>query len=125
MRVSCREVSMGSNAIALGINPPPPQAGPLDLAQKGLNVQALINATQLQKQQQATNALQAQSEQIQLQQQKQAQQDQQAIRDLAPQFAKKDANGNGVFDFEGLANAAQSKGVNPQTINQMRMDNYK
>ena len=101
---------MGSNALALGIQPPPPPQGPLQMAEGGLNVQRLLNAVQLQKQQQAQDAIAQQSSQIQLEQQKQAQQDQQTVRDLAPQFAGKDANGNGTFDYDGLGQAALARG---------------
>ena len=110
--------------IPLSVNPPAPQPGPLDMAQKGLNVQALINAVQQQKTQQAAQQLELQQEQIKTQQMQQQQSDMNTIREMAPKYAGKDANGNGTFDFNGLATEAQQRGVNPQTINQMRMQNY-
>jgi hypothetical protein len=110
--------------IPLSVNPPQPQPGPLDMAQKGLNVQALINAVQQQKTQQAAQQLELQQEQIKTQQAQQQFQDSQTIREMAPKYAGKDANGNGTFDFNGLATDAQARGVNPQMINQMRMQNY-
>jgi hypothetical protein len=116
--------ALGSNAIALGVNPPPPVQGPLDLYKQGLSVQELINQQALQKQAMQSNATAQQQQQLQLAQQQRADEDQKAIRALAPQFSSKDANGNGTFDFDGLASAAQARGVNPATINQMRMQNY-
>jgi hypothetical protein len=70
---------MGGWNIPLAVNPAPQNPGPMDLAQKGLNVQALINATQLQKQTQAQNALKQQSDQIELEQQQQGQKDQETF----------------------------------------------
>src|SRR5271154_5554010 len=110
--------------IPLSVNPPAPAQGPLDMASKTLNVQALINAVQNQKTQQASNQLKLQQEQIQTQQMQQQQSDMNTIRQMAPKYAGKDANGNGTFDFDGLATEAQQRGVNPQMINQMRMQNY-
>ena len=115
---------MGSNAIALGVNPPAQPQGPLTQAEGALSVQTLLNQAALQKQQQQSNAIVQQQQQLQLQQQQRAEQDQQTIRDMAPKFSGKDANGNGTFDLDGLAQAAQARGVNPQTINQLRMQNY-
>jgi hypothetical protein len=66
--------------IPLSVNPPAPQPGPLDMAQKGLNVQALIQAVQQQKIQQATSQLQQQQEQIKTQQMQQYQADDQKFR---------------------------------------------
>jgi hypothetical protein len=110
--------------IPLSVTPPAQQPGPLDLATKGLNVQALINAVQQQKTQAATQQLELQQEQIKTQQMQQQQQDMNTIREMAPKYAGRDANGNGTFDFDGLATDAQARGVNPQMINQMRMQNY-
>lgn len=110
--------------IPLSVQPPQQPQGPLDMAQKGLNVQALINAVQRQKTEEATAQLQQQQEQVKTQQMQQQQQDMNTIREMAPKYAGKDASGNGTFDFDGLATEAQSRGVNPQTINQMRMQNY-
>lgn len=95
-----------------------------DWQKQSLNVQQLINAVQLQKQQQANNALLNQQEQVKTEQMKQQQQDMNTMRELAPQFSKKGADGIGTFDLDGLATAAQARGVNPQTINQLRMQNY-
>lgn len=117
----------------MGLNPSIPLAGiptpqPLDptkLAEDRLNVQKLINAVQLQKQTQAQAELQTQQEQVKTQMMKQQQQDANTIRELAPKYAKKDAaTGVGTFDLEGLATEAQGRGVNPQTINELRKQNY-
>lgn len=49
-------------------------------------------------------------------------QDQQTLRAIAPQHVTKDSSGNVTgFDTEGLLQDAAAKGVNPQTINQMRL----
>lgn len=111
--------------IPLSVNPPAQPQGPLDMATKGLNVQALINAVQRQKTEQATAELQQQQEQVKTQLMQQNQQDLNAIREMAPKYAKKDANGNGTFDFDGLATEAQSRGVSPTLMNQMRTEHYK
>jgi len=117
-------MGLAPNIPLSGIPTPQPQ-GPLDMAQKGLNVQALINAVQRQKTEEATAQLQQQQEQIKTQQMQQQQQDLNTLRDLAPKYAKKDpATGIGTFDLEGLANEAQSRGVNPSTINELRKQNY-
>lgn len=67
---------MGGFNIPLAVQPPPQNPGPIDMAQGGLSVQRLINAVQLQKQQQAQNQIAQQQSQIELQQQQQTQKDQ-------------------------------------------------
>ena len=57
----------------------PQLEGPIDLAKGGLSVQQLINAVQLQKQQQASNAIRQQQQQIELQQAQQDQKDREAF----------------------------------------------
>lgn len=48
--------------------------------------------------------------------------DQQTLRSIAPNHLQKDADGNVTgFDTEGLLKEAAGKGVNPQTLNQMRL----
>lgn len=48
--------------------------------------------------------------------------DQQTLRSIAPTHLQKDADGNVTgFDTEGLLKEAAGKGVNPQTLNQMRL----
>lgn len=93
--------------IPLSVNPPAPAQGPLDMAQKGLNVQALIQAVQNQKTQQATAQLQQQQEQIKTQQLQQDQQDQQKFRQ-----AFMDANG----DWDKAIAGAPKVGVGPQFL---------
>lgn len=69
---------MGLNpSIPLSINNAPAPQGPLQQAQGAASVQELINAVQLQKQQQQSNAIGQQQQQIQLQQQQQQLKDQQ------------------------------------------------
>lgn len=49
-------------------------------------------------------------------------QDQQTLRALSPQFVQKDASGNiQGYDFNGLMQAAQGKGVSPITLNQLQL----
>lgn len=111
--------------IPLSVNPPAQPQGPMEMAANTLNVQKLINAVQLQKQTQQQAELQTQQEQVKTQMMKQQQQDANTIRELAPKYAKKDpATGAGTFDLEGLAAEAQGRGVNPQTINELRKQNY-
>ena len=69
---------MGLNpSIPLSINNAPAPQGPLQQAGTAQNVQQLINAVQLQKQQEQSNAISQQQQQIQLQQQQQYLKDQQ------------------------------------------------
>jgi len=96
--------------------------GPLDLQKGALGVQELINAVQLQKQQQANAEISRQQKELELKQANIDFQDQQTIRSLMPQFAKKDANGVGTFDWEGLANEAANRNINPKLINAMQKD---
>jgi hypothetical protein len=116
-------MGLAPNIPLSGIPTPQPQ-GPLDMAQKGLNVQALINAVQRQKTEEATAQLQQQQEQIKTQQMQQQQQDLNTIREMAPKYVGKDANGNGTFDFNGLATDAQGKGVSPSLLNNMMKEHY-
>ncbi len=110
--------------IPLAVNPPAAPQGPLDMAQKGLNVQALINAVQRQKTEEATAQLQQQQEQVKTQQMQQQQQDMDTIRKMAPNYIGKDTNGNGTFNFDKLATDAQGKGVNPMLLNNMVKEHY-
>lgn len=103
---------MGSNAIALGIQAPPPVAGPLDLYKEGQSVQSLINQQALQKQQQQSNAISMQQQQIQLQQQQRAQKD-------AEIFNKSFHDNNG--DWNSAIADATKNGASGQFITQAQM----
>lgn len=115
---------MGGFNVPLAVQPAPQNPGPLDLARQGLSVQTLINQAQLQKQAQQQNDIAQQSAQIQLKQQQQNQQDEQTIRSLAPQYAGKDDNGRGTFDFDGFANDALTKTGNLNLVNQLRQQRF-
>jgi hypothetical protein len=97
---------------ALGVTQQP---GPL---QQYASLSSLMG----QRLQQQTAQLQQTGLQQENQQRGLALQDQQTLRELAPQFMQKDDNGAPTgFNFEGFANAALGAKVNPQTINQMRL----
>lgn len=113
---------MGGWNIPLAVQPAPQNPGPLDLYKQGIGVQDMINQQALQKQAQQQNQQALASNQIKLQQQQQDQQDQQALRSLAPKYANKD--GNGTFDFEGLANEALTKTGNLNLVNSLRSQRY-
>ena len=100
---------MGGFNIPLAVNPPAQNPGPIDMARGGLSVQQLINAVQLQKQQQAAASLQQQSDQIKLQQQQQAAKDQQIFNQ-----AFHDANG----DWGQAIQKATENGASGTFINQ-------
>jgi hypothetical protein len=58
---------VGSNTVALNVQPPPQVPGPLDQYRDAMSVQSLINQTKLQQQAQQQNVLKQQSDQLQLQ----------------------------------------------------------
>jgi len=92
-------------ALAVGRGVTPAES-PLDIASKA---QALKSA---QQEQEIRN--------VALQQQRLQLQDQQTIRQLQPQFVKKDDSGKPVgYDWDGLISAAQGK-VAPQTLFQLQ-----
>lgn len=103
---------MSSNTVALAVQPPPQPQGPLQMAQGGLSVQALINQAALQKQQEAANATAQQSQQIDLQEKQQQQQDQQKFNQ-----AFHDANG----DWGTTIDNATKNGVSGTFITRAQM----
>lgn len=100
-------MSAVNSQIALAVQPPPAAVGPLDQAHNAMSLQALINQTQLQKQQEQSNAVTQQQQQIELANQQQDQKDQTTLRDAF-------RNNNG--DFDATMKEAQTSGVSPQKI---------
>jgi hypothetical protein len=91
------------------------QPSVLDQVGKMMQIKSLISQQQTQQLQQT--GLQQENQQRGL-----ALQDQQTMRQLAPQFMQKDENGNpSGFNFQGFANAALGAKVNPSTIQQMQL----
>lgn len=110
-------MSVLNTAIPLMVQQQHPFENPLDQYARVLAIKN--QATQSNLQQQA-----AESNAIALKQQQQQFQDQQTLRQLAPQFSGKDKDGNGTYDLEGLASAAEAKGVSPALTNQIRQQHY-
>src|ERR1700679_3225284 len=104
-------------SIPLMIRPPGQAENPLDQYARVLAIKNQATQSQLQQQAIQSNAL-AQK------QQQQQYEDQQTLRQLAPQFSGKDKDGNGTFDLNGLATAAEARGVSPALTNQLRMQHY-
>lgn len=105
-------------SIPLMVRPPAPSnENPLDQYARVLAIKNQATESQLQQQAQQSNA-------IALKTQQQQYQDQQTLRDLAPKFSSKDKNGNGTYDLEGLASAAEAKGVSPALTSQIRQQHY-
>lgn len=99
-------MGLAPNIPLSGIPTPQPQ-GPLDMAQKGLNVQALINAVQRQKTEEATAQLQQQQEQIKTQQAQQEFEDSQ-------KFRKAFLDNGG--DWQKTIDSSPANGVGPQFL---------
>lgn len=109
---------MGLNpSIPLSIQPPRAPENPLDQYARVLAIKNQATESQLQQQAQQSNA-------IALKTQQQQYDDQQTLRTLAPKFSGKDKDGNGTYDLEGLASAAEAKGVSPALTNQIRQQHY-
>ena len=107
--------------VALGITPPPAVATPLQQYEQQQTVQTLINQQALQKQAQQSNEVALQQQQLQAKQQQQAYEDQQTLRSLAPKYVKTDDSGrNSGYDYAGLIQEAQQKGVSPALLNQVQ-----
>ena len=88
--------------VALAENPQPTPQNPLVPMEQAAQIQGQRTSNQQQ--------------QVALKQQQLQLQDQETLRDLMPQFVKKDANGGPAgYDFNGLIQAAQGK-VLPQTL---------
>jgi hypothetical protein len=69
---------------------------------------------------------QSQQEQLKTQQLQSQVQDQQTIRGMAPQYVQKDSDGKVTgYDYDGLLNAAATKGVSPQTIQALQIGRAK
>lgn len=95
---------------------PPEQSDPLSGLQRILAIKSILSQERTQQLQQT--AFEQENQQRDL-----ALKDQQTLRDLAPQFIKKDADGNPAgYDFDGLVSKAQASGVNPTLTNKMRTD---
>jgi len=107
---------------ALQVQPPAPQPGALDQYGKVLTLQSLLGGQktqQLQQQGLQQGLVRGQQENesgaMQLQ-------DQQTLRQLAPQFVTKDSDGNPTgYDLAGLASKATAAGVSPMLVNQIQM----
>lgn len=109
---------MGLNpSIPLSIQGPKAPENPLDQYARVLAIKNQATESQLQQQAQQSNA-------IALKTQQQQYDDQQTLRQLAPKFSGKDKDGNGTYDLEGLATAAEAKGVSPALTNQIRTQHY-
>jgi len=94
-------------------------------AQQQSPMQTYLQAQQILGQQTENQVQQAQLTGVQQENQQRALQlqDAQTLRALAPQHVVKDADGNVTgFDTNGLLQDAAAKGVNPQTINTMRLN---
>ena len=103
-----------NTAIPLMVQQQHPFENPLDQYARVLAIKNQATQSQLQQQAIASNDLA-------MKQQQQQFDDQQTLRTLAPQFANKDGKG---FDLEGLASAAEGKGVSPALTNQLRTQHY-
>src|ERR1700733_14782536 len=98
---------------ALSIHPP--QSDPISEYAKIAQLKSLGREQQTQQLQQTRLPQENQQRALQLQ-------DAQTLRSLAPQFIKKDSNGNpNGYDFPGLISKASAAGVNPQLLNQMSL----
>lgn len=104
-------------SIPLSIQQPRAAENPLDQYARVLAIKNEATQSQLQQQAQQSNA-------IALKTQQQQYEDQQTLRELAPKFSGKDKDGNGTYDLDGLASAAESRGVSPALTNQIRQQHY-
>jgi hypothetical protein len=112
---------VGSNAIALQVQPPQQQPGVLDQYGKMLTLQSLLSGQRTQQLQQQG----LQQENVARDQENQARglqlQDAQTLRSLSAKHVEKDDSGAVTgFDFDGLMKDASAAGVSPQTLSAMQ-----
>lgn len=121
---------MGANIPlpALALQAPP---DPLNEYLRAASLQQQLSASRQAQQQQAQAfPVQQQAAQANLQQQQQENQmrqmqiqDQQALRDLSPNYVKRGDDGKVTgYDWEGFFRGAAEKGVSPQTLQKMQAD---